>query len=260
MSLYKYPIVLLSVVILLLSSCTSRKKILYFSDIAKDSANVFNNYPTEAHKIVSGDLLYINFYSFNKPLSEIFNRQQTVTNSYSMWNSPANVYVNSFSVNDSGSVLLPLIGLVKVSDLSIDEATKTIQNKAKNYVNDVTVTIKLLNYRYTVLGEVNHPGTYINYNDDLTIFQAVANAGDASIYGNKTKTTIIRETKDGKKVIRFDFTDIKVLSSEAYYIKPNDIIYIEPVRNKSFKQNLPNIALLFSSITTTILVLNYIDK
>ncbi len=255
MNLYKYLILTSTIIILLLSSCTSRKKTLYIQRIEGDSTLIFKNIKHQ-HLITNGDVLYINFYSFNKPLSEIFNREKK--SSYSMWNSAANVYVNGFSVNDSGDVLLPLIGKINIKNLTLIQAKKAIQQKAKTYVSDVTVTVKLLNYRYTVLGEVNHPGTYTNYNNNLTIFQAIATAGDATIYGNKTKTSIIRETENGKIVIPFDFTKINILSSDIYYIKPNDIIYIEPVRNKSFKQNLPNISLLLSSITTTILVLNYI--
>ncbi len=259
MNIKNVLILVLGISLMLLSSCTSRKKILYLQNSDTDSTTYYNSY-SEEHKIASGDVLYINFYSFNKPLSEIFNRQQGVNQSYSMWNSAANVYVNGFSVNDSGYVLLPMIGKIKINDLTIDQAKDEIQNKARAYVSDVTVIVKLLNYRYTVIGEVTRPGTYTNYNDKLTIFQAIASAGEVTIYGNKTKTSIIRETDKGKIVIPIDFTDINILTSDVYYIKPNDIIYIEPIRFKSFKQNLPNIALLFSSITTTILVLNFMSR
>jgi len=244
--------------LLLLSSCTSRKKTLYFNNSDADSSRVYKSFD-QVHKVSYNDVLYINFYSFDKSLSEIFNRQNS-TNSYSMWNSEANVYVNGFSVNDSGYIVLPLIGNVYVIDKSIQEVKDDIQNQAKLYIKDITVIVKLLNFRYTVIGEVSRPGTYTNYNNNLTIYQAIASAGDATIFGNKTKSKIIRETKEGQIVIPFDFTDISVLNSDIYYIRPNDIIYIEPVRNKSFRQNLPNIALLFSSITTTILVLNFMSK
>ena len=258
MNLSKYLVLFLGVIILLLSSCTSRKKTLYIRQLDGDSTNVFNNIQYQ-HVISSGDILYINFYSFNKSLSEIFNNQD-IKNTYSMWNSSSNIYVNGFSVSDSGFVQLPLIGQVNVKNLTLGEAKQIIQEKAKTFVSDVTVIVKLLNYRYTVIGEVNRPGTYTNYNDNLTIFQAIASAGDVSIYGDKTKSKIIRETQNGKIVIPFDFTKIDILSSEVYYIRPNDIIYIEPSRNKSFRQNLPNIAILFSSISTTILVLNYMKR
>lgn len=258
MKIFKHSILFL-IIVIVFSSCTSRKKILYFQDNGSDSTTAYNTVSQE-HKISSGDVLYINFYSFNKPLSEIFNRQQNVNQSYAMWNSSANVYVNGFSVNDSGSVLLPLIGKINLLDLSIEKAKEKIQEKAKSYVSDVTVIVKLLNYRYSIIGEVVRPGTYTNFNDKLTVLQAIATAGDVTIYGNKPRSFIIRETKKGRIKIPFDLTSIDILNSEAYYIQPNDIIYIEPIRNKSFRQNLPNIALLFSSISTTILVINFMTK
>jgi polysaccharide export outer membrane protein len=258
MNFSKYLIIFSAIVIVALSSCSSRKQTLYIQNPDGDSSLVFNSVKYQ-HIVTSGDILYINFYSFNKALSEIFNNKD-FKNTYSMWNSLSNIYVNGFSVGDSGNVQLPLIGKVNIKDLTLNQAEQVIQEKARTFVSDVTVTIKLLNYRYSVVGEVNHPGTFTNYNDNLTIFHAIAAAVDVTIYGNKTKSSIIRETENGKVIIPFDFTKIDVLSSEVYYIKPNDIIYIEPSKNKIFRQNLPNIALLFSSISTTILVLNYMGK
>jgi polysaccharide export outer membrane protein len=177
-----------------------------------------------------------------------------------MWNSAANVYVNGFSVNNAGIVELPLIGKVSVVGQTTEEVKDKIQTEAKKFIKDVTVVVKLLNYRYTVIGEVNRPGTYTNYNNNLTIYQAISNAGDASIYGDKTQSMIIRETKEGKISIPIDLTKMDVLNSDVYYIRPNDIIYIKPIRNKAFKQNLPNIALIFSSISTIILVISFIGN
>ena len=258
MKLLKFLLLVIISFSLLLSSCTSRKKTLYFQQINQDSSIVYKSF-NDAHLITSSDVLYVNFYSFDKSLTEMFNRSSS-TSSYSMWNSEANVYVNGFSVNDSGFVELPLIGKLFVKGSTINQVKSLIQEKAKLYIKDITVMVKLLNFRFTVVGEVNRPGTYTNYNNDLNIFQALSKAGDASIYGNKTITKLIRETPEGKKVIEFDLTDINILNSEAYYIRPNDIIYIEPVKDKAFKQNLPYMSVLFSSITTLILILNYIER
>ena len=258
MKLLKVLLLVLISFSLLLSSCTSRKKSLYFQQIDQDSSVVYKSF-NDAHLITSSDVLYVNFYSFDKSLTEMFTRSNS-TSSYSMWNSEANVYVNGFSVSDSGFVELPMIGKVFVKGNTINQVKKKIQDKAKLYIKDITVLVKLLNFRFTVVGEVNRPGTYTNYNNDLNIFQALSKAGDASIYGNKTITKLIRETPEGKKIIEFDLTDINILNSEAYYIRPNDIIYIEPMKDKEFKQNLPYLSVLFSSITTLILILNYIER
>lgn len=244
---------------MLFSSCTSREKILYLQNNHNDSTKVFHNQDQE-HIINSGDVLHISFYSLNKPLTDVFNRQESSTNSYAMWNSEAGVYINGFSVNDSGYVELPLIGSIFIRNLEISKAKLLIQDQARKYIKEVTVIVKLVNYRFTVVGEATRPGTYTNYNNSLNIFQAISKAGDVTIYGNKKKLKIIRETQNGRIIIPFDITDINILTSDAYYIKPNDIIYIEPMKSKTFRTNLPNFSLLFSSITTAILVLNFMIK
>lgn len=259
MKLYKYSLLIAAISLMLFSSCTSRKKILYLQNSHNDSTLVYQN-QNEEHIINSGDVLHISFYSLNKTLTEVFNRQESTNNSYAMWNSEAGVYINGFSVNDSGFVELPLIGSIYLRDLKISKAKLLIQKQAKKYIKDVTVIVKLINYRFTVIGEVTRPGTYTNFNNSLNIFQAISKAGDVTIYGNKKQLKIIRETQDGKVIIPFDITDISILTSNAYYIKPNDIIYIEPMKSKSFRSNLPNFSLLFSSITTAILVLNFMIK
>ncbi|MBN2667636.1 MAG: polysaccharide biosynthesis/export family protein [Bacteroidales bacterium] len=255
---FRITIVISFIFLIALSSCTSRKKILYLQNESQDSAHVYiaqNIY----HLISTGDVLYIDIFSLNKAVSETFSKTEG-TYQYSMWNSQSNIYINGYSVNDSGYVNLPIIGAVLVKNLKIETCQDTIQKIARQYISDAVVTVKLLSFRYSIIGEVLHPGTYNNFNDRLTIFQAVADAGDVTVFGNKTQAKIIRKTETGNKIIIFDFTQSKILESEAYYIQPNDIIYIEPVRNKSFRQNLPNIALIFSSISTTILVLNFIGK
>ena len=110
------------------------------------------------------------------------------------------------------------------------------------------------------MGEVRRPGSYYNYNDRLTIFEAIGNAGDITDYGNKKNVLIIRPTNEGEKFFRVDLTDVNILKSEAYYLLPNDVIYIEPVRYKSFRLNAPNISLILSSVTTLVIVLNYLNK
>ncbi len=258
MKLFKLGIVLSLTALFALSSCTSRKKILYLQHTDSDSTE-FYQAKEQIHKITAGDVLYIDIQSLNKKLSETFKKQSgTVTTS--MWNSPSNIYVNGFNVELNGEIVIPVIGKVNVLQKTIEEAQLIIEEKAKQFLSDAKVTVKLLNFRYTVIGEVNRPGTYSNYSSDLTLFQALGTAGDVNIYGNKTKVKIIRETKEGQIVIPVDITQNYILTSEVYYIKPNDIIYVEPLRNKSFRQNAPNIALIFSSISTIILVLNFIGK
>ena len=237
-------------------SCTSRKKIIYINNIQNDSTQVYNIQPAP-YKIKPSDILYINLYSINSQVTEYFNRKQS-NNSYSMWNSEANVYVNGYTVNDSGWIALPVIGEINVNHLTEEEATEKIQAKAGEFIKNVTAIVKLINFRFTILGEVNRPGTYTNYNKTLSIFQAIGRAGDIGEYGDKTKVKLLRKTRNGIIVIPIDLTHNDIFNTTIYLLQPEDVVYIEPVKNKIFKQNIPIISLFFTSITTLILILNYL--
>ena len=249
-------IFLLAFSILILFSCTSRKKIIYFNNQKADSTYTYN-IKTTPYKITTGDILYINLYSVNSQVTEYFNRKQS-KNTYSMWNSEANVYINGYTVNDSGFVDLPIIGRINVNQLTEKEATEKIQKAASDFIKNVTAIVKLINFRFTVLGEVRRPGTYTNYNKTLTVFQAIGKAGDLGENADKTKVKLLRKINDSLKVIPLDLTKIEIIASNAYILQPGDVVYVEPVKNKIFKQNIPLISLFFSSVTTLILVLNYL--
>jgi len=242
--------------ILIIFSCSSRKKIIYLDNQKADSTYVYNIQPTP-YKITAGDILYINLYSVNSQVTEYFNRKQSA-NAYSMWNSEANVYINGYTVNDSGFIALPIIGSINVNQLTEKEATDKIQHTAENFIKNVTAIVKLINFRFTVLGEVRRPGTYTNYNKTLTIFQAIGKAGDLAENADKTRVKLLRKINDSLTVIPLDLTKAEIITSKAYILQPGDVIYVEPIKNKIFKQNIPLISLFFSSVTTLILVLNYL--
>jgi len=259
MRTFKILSIIIGVFLITLNSCTSRKKILYLQNQIGDSTMVYADTASN-YRLSQGDVLYVNVISMNKPLSEMFNRIQS-NSTYANWNSESNIYINGYSVNDSGKISIPIIGDILVNNLTLNDAKVKIETEIRQYVSDANVIVKLLNFRYSVIGEVLRPGTYKNFDDNLTIFQALAEAGDVTIFGDKKAAKIIRQLENGQtQVIEFDLTQAQIINSNVYKIKPNDVIYIKPVRNKSFRQNLPNIALIFSSISTVILVLNYIGK
>lgn len=245
---------LISVLLIVLSSCTSNKRLTYLRESSnneefKTSANNF------IYKIQPKDILYIQINSLNKEVSELFN-----VNGFSNVASYNDqfLYLHSFSVNDSGFVSLPILGQIKVIDLTIDEAHIEIQNKINEYLKDATVIVKLISYRISILGEVKAPGHYILYQNNINIFEALSKAGDITDYGNKKNVLLLRPYNNTYKSIRLDLTDKNVLSSEYISLLPNDIIYVEPAKLKAFRLNSPNISIILSSISTLILVLSFV--
>ncbi len=256
-------LIIMGFVLLILSSCTSRKKILYFQDrLEKEDTTLVYHPKEKEHRIKEGDILYISINSMNKELSDMFKKgnEANSSSSYAMWSNPGSIYVNGYSVDGKGNIYIPIIGEINVLNQTFEEARLRIERKIKTFITDATLSVKFLNFRYTFVGEVNSPGTYTNYSNRITIFQALGYAGDITIFGDKKDIQILREYPDGQRVHKIDLTQSSIVNSDFYYLKPNDVIYIKPVRNKSFRQNLPNIALIFSSISTIILVLNFIGK
>ncbi len=249
--------ILLSVItIVLFSSCASRKKTLYLQQTNIDTVQVYNNADTAYHLQI-GDLLYIRVLSLNKEINEVFNVNST-TNSYNLYNNQSSLYVNGYSINDSGNVALPILGKINLVGQSVYDARRTVQAKLNEYIKDGIADLKLISYRFTVLGEVRRPGAFVNYSDKINIFEALGKAGDITEYGNKTEVIVVRPTPEGNETRKFDLTNNNILSSEYYYIQPNDIIYIAPLKYKAWKLNTLNVTLMLSAISTLILVLNFV--
>jgi len=252
----KKSLYLFLVIIILFSSCASRKKTLYLQGTNADSTQVYNNVDS-TYKLQVGDILYIRVLSLNKEINDVFNIGSTNTNSY-MYNNESSLYVNGFSLNDSGMISLPILGDIKLTGKSVYEARREVQRVLNEYIKDGIADVKLISYRFTVLGEVRKPGVYVNYSDKLSIFEALGEAGDINEFGNKTKVVIVRPTPTGSETYKFDITDNDILTSNYYYVRPNDIIYIEPLKYKAWKLNTLNVTLFLTSISTLILVLNFI--
>ncbi len=249
--------ILFLVVILILSSCVSRKKTMYFKNTKTDSTEVFTNVDS-AYKLQIGDILYIRVLSLNKEISDVFNVASVSTNSYGLYNNESSLYINGFTINDSGKVVLPILGEINLAGKTVSDARREVQKTLGEYIKDGIADLKLISYRYTILGEVRKPGVFVNYSDKLNIFEALGNAGDVNEYGDRTTVTIIRPTKTGTESVRFDLSGKEILTSKYFYIKPNDIVYVEPLRYKIWHINTTNIALLLTSVTTLVVVLNYL--
>ena len=134
------------------------------------------------------------------------------------------------------------------------EVNDLLQNKVNEYFKEATVVVKLVNYRISVLGEVDNPGTFIIENKQINILQAVAQAGGTTNFGNLQKVKLVRQTLTGSELYYIDLTDNGVLQSDQYYLLPNDFVYIEPLNSKSFTfQNFPY-SLFLSTISTAAIV------
>jgi len=247
-------IFLLIVIILSLYSCNRKSQLLYMSDVQNE---VLQAAKVQPYLLKPGDVLSVQILTQDQNVSRLFNVSAVGTN-YNTYATEASTYVNGFSVNDSGFIQLPVLGKIKIDSLSTREAQSRIQTETEKYLKDGLAIVKLLSFKVTVIGEVKRPGTYTNYNDNLNIFEAIGLAGDLSDYGQRSNVLVLRRTPNGVKTIRLNLHDKSIITSEGFYLLPNDTIIVEPRNGKIMALNTPNISIFLSIVTTALLMMNYL--
>ncbi len=247
----------IALISILFSSCVPQKKMLYMQvKNASDSAKSFQNERKIDYRVQPGDNLYIRIVSADEKMNVLLNR---ISSQYSNnITSDASVYLNSYMVSESGDVDFPMVGKIPVKGKTVEEIRGLLQVKVNEYLKQATIIVKLVNFNITLLGEVRRPGQYKIYQTNINIFEAVSMAGDLTDFANRSKVGIIRQTKEGSEVHYLDMTKRDVLSSNYFFLKPNDIVYIEPVKGKQFTFAQFPYAVVFTAISSTILLLNYL--
>ena len=169
----------------------------------------------------------------------------------------AGIYLNSFLVSEAGYIDFPFVGSIYLKDLTIEEAKDLISSIVKDYIKESTVVVRLALFKIAALGEVKRAGQINVYQNKLTILEAIAMAGDLTNFAKRDQIIIIRETQTGTKTKRINLNDVSILESEYFYIQPNDIIYVPPIKGKNFAFNQFPYALILTTISTTLLLINF---
>lgn len=215
-------IMLLFSVLLLSESCITRKDISYFQDITDSTKTQPINRSFDAI-IQPGDILSIHVTSLSPEASSFFN----VTGE-SIDQQVANTYL----VNADGNVEMPLIGQIKVAGNTSPVAKFLIRNKLEKYLADPTVSIRIRNFKVTVLGEVQSPGVYTIPNEKITLIEALGLAGDLTIFAQRSNVLIIREKDGQRQFMKVDLRSKEFFESEFYYLHSNDVVYVEPGKGR----------------------------
>jgi len=209
------------------------------------------------HHLEIGDILMVKVISGNAESNDLFNIENN-TNSTNPALTAANLYLNGFTISQEGTIDIPKIGGIFILNQTLEEAEETILKKAEEYFINPFVLVKLANFEFTILGEVNAPGNYPVYKEGLTIYDAIAMSGDITDYGNLKRVKIIRSHKNKKQVYHINLTSSNVLASDFYYLRNNDLIYIQPLKFKGFRKSQSQ--LLLSTLTTISLLFNVFLK
>lgn len=237
---------------ILLVSCNPYKKVVYLRDIEqKDTLwpRTRNDY-----RLQPADILYVRIVSPNPDINAMYNPIFGNTMNMSYINQ-GGMYLFGYTVSDSGYVQIPFLGNIAVAGKTLPEAEMAIQQAANQYLKNAVVIARLAEFRYAVLGEVLQPGSKFYPGARLTIFQAIASAGDVTYSGRRRDVVIIRQEEKGTRTLRVDLTDPSLVMSEAYYIMPNDIIYVKPNFLRAVRVNISDYLLLVGSVTSTLTAL-----
>ncbi len=211
--------------------------------------------------IKTNDNLYVDIRSMSPEVDALFNPAKSSGGqggTQQNFGQLSGQYLNGFLVDMSGDISLPIIGKVTLAGQSLKQARETIQVKADEYIKEATVKVKLLSFKVTVLGEVKNPGVYYNYNNSMTVLDGISMASGVTDYGRIQKVLVLRPTDSGSKTYRLDLSNKKFLSSDAFFLQPNDVVYVEPDKYKNVKLNSPIFSLFLSTISTLILALSFL--
>lgn len=240
--------------IFMISSCVTQSNLEYIQDrvFSQESRQEpeFSEYRLQAN-----DALYIQINSLDDQASNIFSMSGT-----QMTLEPYSAYMNSYTIDAEGNIALPVVGKLQVTGKTLNEVKEMIQNEVDNILSLPMITVRLVNRYVDILGEVTSPGHYVYSQDKLTIFNAIGLAGDISEYGNRKKVTLVRNEEGQNRITELDLTSMDILSSPYYFIQPNDLIYVSPLRKRIWGLREFPFTLIFSTITTGIVIYTFIQQ
>lgn len=246
-------------------SCVSHRDLITLNEgdygpeelIADSVLQITPNPAFETYKIRPHDQLMIRINAFDGSTEEFLNREfSSGENTPNIRNLPEDIYFRSISVSDSGTIALPLLGEMHVEGLTTDELKNQLDENYKPYLRFVSTRVKLANMRVTVLGEVAKPGVHYLYQERNTILDAIGLAEDFTEFGNRKRVKLIRQTEWGSKTAYINLSRPEFAATEFFYVQPNDIIYVEPLKAKSFDVSSESVGIVLSTISLGALLAN----
>jgi len=237
----------------LFTSCVTQRKIEYLQD-KNNSIKSFKEAELPDYKLKPDDELYIQINSLDEAAASIFAKAGQDTYVGSM--QPYGASLISHSVDKEGYLVLPVIGKVLVMDKTLQEVSLLLKDSLNHILNQPIVSVKLVNRYVSVLGEVRNPGHFPYAQERITIYDALGLAGDITDYGNRNEVILIRNVKGENLRINVNITKSEILASDYYNLRPNDIVYVKPLRNKFWGMREFPFNVIFSTLTTGLLIYN----
>lgn len=244
-------------IIISFGSCASTKDVAYFQNSA--TVNLEASKMLYDARIMPKDILTITVSTTDADAAVPFNMTVPTPYTQNQRSTYSQAMLQSYLVDNNGNIDFPRVGTLHVGGLTKGEAEKMILERIKPYMSaqeTPIVTVRMTNYKISVIGEVNRPGMYTVTNEKISILEALAQAGDLTIYGVRTNVKLIREDASGKKSIHIiNLTDANLINSPYYYLQQNDIVVVEPNKVKAQNSSVGTVTNLWISATSILISL-----
>ena len=244
---------------MLLASCGPSQELAYFKDAPRNEASEQNGQFSKG--IQTNDLLYIYVESRAPEATVRFNQETNkIAIDGGVVMNPGGSAVTGYLVNNEGDIIFPVLGRLHVLGKTHAQLAAEIEQKlvSEGHILDATVTVKLMNFKVSVLGEVRQPGQIEATGERLTIFEALSMVGDMTIYGQRQNVTVVREENGNRIVGEIDLTSKDVFDSPYYYLHQNDVVYVEP--NMKQKKNAERDPMTLSYISSVVSIVSVLTS
>jgi len=245
-----------ALLVFIISSCGSGRKAIYFSDLGADQ--VSHKVAAEYYEplIQTDDILTINIQTIDPRAAAPVNQSGGVsTGGNPAQNEPA---ITGYLVDKEGNVEMPMLGIVKLGGLTTTEAKEVIRKKAGTYYKNPTIQVRFANFKITILGEVARPASYTIPNERISVLDAISLAGDLTIFGKRDDVMLIRNNGNYKEIARLNLNSSELMASPYFYLKQNDVLYVEPNKAKTSTNNAPKMQIITIAIAVATLVVTAI--
>ena len=253
--------ILFASIILLTAACSTKKELSYLNNLDEAGGESYFTMDIPDYKVQPRDILYVSAKTQTPDgmLEEILVGKNAPSGSYIQ--NESYQYIIGYSIDPSGHVTIPLLVKMAVAGKTIFEIRDLMQVRVDSLFRHAYIEVRLLSFKFTVIGEVGNPGSYVNYNDQLTVLEAIGRAGGVTETGDKERVLVIRPVGNKTTTYKINLQDKNLLASPAYFLTPNDVVIIQPVPKKTFDVNLATYAFIIttvtSTITTTLLLMDY---
>ena len=248
------------VIICTFFSCVSNKKIAYFQDIqAVNQAKLENAAAFTEPIIQPDDILNINIFTLNPQSGAVVNQAASTPVLGGNSNSSIATQNTGFLVDKNGDIEVSLVGKIKVAGLTSYQARELIRDKVSVFYKEPNVQLRFANFKVSVLGEVNAPSAYTLPNEKVSILDALSLAGDLTIYGERDNVLIVRDNNGKKEFARLNLNSSEIFNSPFYYLRQNDVVYVEPNKRKVSASNsaqIQTIGVIASVVSVIVLAIS----